>query len=295
MDLEARTRPPTEDDVVHCDHVELAGALRACGLRVDSVIVDAPYSERTHRGHDDGVAGVERVAHWASHSGAAHPSRRAHVAQPERHGGSRRPINYLPWERHDVFAFVDAWREVVRGWWVSLTDHVLAPHWADALEAAGLYVFSPLACVEPGSRVRLVGDGPSQWTTWAVVARPRDGAWLEAWRAERVALDLPRSLSGAHVVEDGDTHSGRRDGARVPGGKALDLMRRLVREYVPAGGVVVDPCCGGGTTLHAARLEGRGAIGCDAALEHVELARERLRAAPTRDKRGTLSLFAEGA
>lgn len=41
-----------------------------------------------------------------------------------------------------------------------------------------------------------------------------------------------------------------------PTPKRLSVMRWLVRLGTPRGGVVLDPFCGGGTTLHAAILEG---------------------------------------
>lgn len=45
--------------------------------------------------------------------------------------------------------------------------------------------------------------------------------------------------------------------------KPLDLMRWVVRIAVPPGGVVLDPFVGSGTTLQAARDEGRRAIGVE--------------------------------
>ena len=46
---------------------------------------------------------------------------------------------------------------------------VLAPEFERCMREAGRYVFSPIACVEPGRSVRIVGDGPA-WTSWLVVA-----------------------------------------------------------------------------------------------------------------------------
>lgn len=42
--------------------------------------------------------------------------------------------------------------------------------------------------------------------------------------------------------------------------KPMELMRQVVQLCVPKGRVL-DPFCGGGTTLLAARLEGREAVG----------------------------------
>ena len=48
-----------------------------------------------------------------------------------------------------------------------------------------------------------------------------------------------------------------------PTQKSLDLCRYLVRTYSNEGDLVVDFCCGSGTILKAAQLEGRKYIGMD--------------------------------
>lgn len=199
----------------------------------DALIVDAPYSARTHRGHD----AVDRMA------------------------DGRAQLGYAAWTDLEVGAFVRAWHPRTRGWFVSLTDHYLAASWEAHLRAAGRYVFSPIACVEPGSRVRLQGDGPSQWSTWCVVARP-------------TALCKWGTLPGAYVVPSGQG-DGRGD-RPVTGGKPLWLMRALVRDYTRRGDVVCDPCAGGATTLLAASMEGRTGVGAEAEPAHFEAARDRI-------------------
>lgn len=47
------------------------------------------------------------------------------------------------------------------------------------------------------------------------------------------------------------------------GGKPLWLMRAIVRDYSEPGDVVCDPTAGGATTLLAAVIEGRTAIGAE--------------------------------
>jgi site-specific DNA-methyltransferase (adenine-specific) len=208
-------------------------ALSHVGM-VDALITDCPYSERTH------------VAYRAM----------AEVG--------RREINYERWSPDDVDAFVAAWAPRTRGWFVSITDHILAPAWERALEAAGRYTFSPIACMEPGARVRLSGDGPCQWSTWAVVARPKTRE-AQKWGA----------LPGGYVIPAAD---GWRGGARngVMGSKPLWLMRSLVRDYSRPGDLIADPCAGGGTTLLAALMEGRRAVGSEMDPTHFEIARKRL-------------------
>ncbi len=62
-----------------------------------------------------------------------------------------------------------------------------------------------------------------------------------------------------------------------PTQKPLELLRMLVGACCPPGGVVLDPFCGSGTTLVAATMLGRRAIGFDRAPRAIELARDRLR------------------
>jgi hypothetical protein len=226
---------------------------RPDGTVADAMLVDAPYSSKTHTAQAEGVVDAER--------GEAYRARLASLERRSTGGtGPRRALSYAPWTAGDVATFVAAWSPVVRGWFVSITDADLAPIWRDELEAAGRCPFAPLAFVAPGSRARLSGDGPSNWTTWIVVARPR-------------GLDFARwgTLPGAYVLPPGFAER-----MRVVGGKPTWIMERLVEDYTRAGDLVVDPCCGDGTTLEAALRAGRRAVGGDLLREHAEGAAERL-------------------
>lgn len=204
----------------------------------DLLCVDAPYSEKTHAGHDG-------AARWDPGT----------MADP---GKLSRPIDFPLWLPDDVERAVAAWEPMTRGWFVSITDHILAPVWAVALEAAGRYVFAPLPWLAPGRGVRLAGDGPSSWTCWIIVARPRCAPYSK-WG----------TLQGGYVVNQ--------DRDAIVGGKPLQLMRALIRDYSRAGDVVLDPCMGAGTTLRAALDMGRKAVGIDIKEEHCALTVARLR------------------
>ena len=60
--------------------------------------------------------------------------------------------------------------------------------------------------------------------------------------------------NGAYVVN--------RDPGHI-GGKPLQLMHAIVRDYTRPGDLVCDPCAGHGTTLRAAAAHGRRAIGAE--------------------------------
>lgn len=218
---------------------DLLSAVPQC----DAVVVDAPYSERTHNGHGT----MER---W----GTGLP--------PTYDGGDRREIEYQHWTPDDVHAFVRAWHMVCAGWMVSITDHVLGPAWEAAMREVGRYVFPPLPYVAPGSRVRLAGDGPSNWTCFIIVSRPR-AREFSTWG----------TLPGAYILPPGM-------GERMPvvGGKPSWLAHRLVEDYSRPGDLVVDPCCGAGSTLVGAIRAGRRAIGGDIDRKHAEIAAQWIRA-----------------
>ena len=68
----------------------------------------------------------------------------------------------------------------------------------------------------------------------------------------------------------------RGDGNTHPTVKPTELMRYLCRLVTPAGGVVLDPFMGSGSTGKAAILEGFKFIGCDTSKEYADIARNRL-------------------
>jgi site-specific DNA-methyltransferase (adenine-specific) len=61
-----------------------------------------------------------------------------------------------------------------------------------------------------------------------------------------------------------------------PTPKPLELIRFMVEISARPGSVIVDPFMGSGTTLLAAKLEGRRAIGIEINEEYCELAANRL-------------------
>lgn len=67
-----------------------------------------------------------------------------------------------------------------------------------------------------------------------------------------------------------------------PTQKPLALLDVLVRACCPPDGLVLDPCCGSGTTLVAALAAGRKAIGMDISPEAVRIARARLKSSVVR-------------
>jgi len=117
------------------------------GVDVDALITDTPYSAKTHKGHDGGMADVKDDS-------------------------DRRALSYSYWVPQDVVDFCVHWSPRVRGWFACMSDDVLAPVWRGSLIGLGRYGFAPVPCVIPGMTVRVRGDGPSSWGIWLNVARP---------------------------------------------------------------------------------------------------------------------------
>ncbi len=207
--------------------------------QVDAVICDPPYGSRTHAGqtHD-----------------------RKNPAYCADRCLTSTGINYTHLGPDDVAEFLERWGSVCRGWLCVFSCSDLAGHWRSGFESIKRTAFAPLACVQKGSNVRLAGDGPSNWTTWLNVARPKR---LSKWG----------TLPGAYVVGQDQQ---RKRGFGVIGGKPIDLMRAIVRDYSRPGDLVCDPFTGGGTTARACALEGRRFVGSEVDPETYKIAQARV-------------------
>lgn len=207
---------------------------------VDAIITDPPYGKSVHEAYGED----------------------SNLVSGRRDGAKARSIDYECWTPAQARRFVAQLSPKCRGWFVVMTSHDLVNAYSDALERAGRYVFAPLPFVAVGSRVRMCGDGPSSWTDWIIVARPRSPKYVK-WG----------TLPGAYIVPPGHSERGEKD---LVGGKPVWLMRALVRDYSKPGDLVCDPCAGAATTLIAAAIEGRRAVGAEVDKETHRRALERI-------------------
>ena len=193
----------------------------------DAVICDPPYSERTHKGFRSGGVSAGSI--------------------------SEQPgiIEYKPLSRADAAEFVASWAPRTRKWIVLFGDHITQAWFADDLKDHGWYVFAPVAWVRRDAPPRFSGDGPQRSAEWLTVARPK--------RATKCG-----SLPGYYLV---NRVEGPVNGSTMPGQKNLVGMRALIRHYSSHDDLIADPFSGSGTTMLAAAIEGRRAIGaeCDEA------------------------------
>lgn len=90
--------------------------------------------------------------------------------------------------------------------------------------------------------------------------------------------------TGHYVSEDGGPRmqrsviQARNEHGRAihPTQKPLELLVPLIRYSVPIGGSVIDPFAGSGSTVCAAYIEGREAVGIERSSDYAAMARDRL-------------------
>jgi hypothetical protein len=224
--------------------------------RCDALVFDAPYSSTTHtaattRSDDSDAAGLT-------------PDYDAMTPEAIR-------------EFCEFWATEVDWPEArlwpacrdrrCRGWWASITDSELHPVWVAAMNAVGLYAFkAPVPVFIPGMSVRIQGDGPSSWTLYAAVARPR-------------TLEFSRwgTLPGYYGPIGAETR-GRAGGSSRGGGRGKQraITDAFVRDYTRRGDLVCDPFAGWGGTLASAVAYGRRAVGAEMDASAFAEARRRL-------------------
>jgi DNA modification methylase len=96
---------------------------------------------------------------------------------------------------------------------------------------------------------------------------PVTGAEAVNRKPDTAGLKSPRAGAGRSAKEIRNTHNTV---------KPIALMRWLVRLVTPPGGLVLDPFCGSGSTLIAAREEGHDFVGIDLSPEYCRIAEARV-------------------
>lgn len=188
-------------------------------------------------------------------------------------------IDYDPITPEQCAEFAESWKLRVREWIVVFGDDVSAGWWKRALGDAGLYVFAAVPWVKPDAAPRMSGDGPASAAEYIVVAR------------RRTVLRRPGSRPGYYFCGTGSTRGNHGEKAH-PGAKPLPLMQSLVLDYSEPGDLICDPFAGSATTLRAAVIEGRRAVGSESAEPTYRAACDRLRGfGPALTRHGQSNLF----
>jgi len=192
----------------------------------DTIITDPPFGARTH-------AGARTCARRPKHG----------------------VVDYQHWTETSVRDFVGWACSRTRRWVAALTSHDLIPAWEGAFGAAGWYQFAPIPVIIRGMGVRRQGDGPASWGLYLMTARSRSREAMRNPASNGTALW--RALPGGYVWTRGSRTAGQGRGKPVAG------MMELVRDYSNPGDLVCDPFAGYGSTIAAALMSGRRAVGAE--------------------------------
>lgn len=132
-----------------------------------------------------------------------------------------------------------------------------------------LFGAAPARCIERGLTLRPLCDRILIWHN-PFTRTTSNGTF---WQYQPIYIwGKPRDLGGDVLIEmSNDTN-----GSCHPAQKPENLMRRLIRAACPEDGIILDPWCGSGTTLRAAKDLGYRAIGIEQKEEYCEVAAERL-------------------
>jgi len=207
-----------------------------------AVITDPPYTQRTERGF-----------------------RTCGVRVGGRSKGNANTIvgmGYDPIDQEYCKYLVSYWTEKTAGWLLFFCDHISFRWWESAIGDVGRYVFPPVIWVKKGAAPRMSCDGPASQCEYIAVGRPREKRFL-SWGA------LP-----GWYIDNAVSHGREWNG--ISGAKPLKLMRNIINDYTRPNDLIIDLHVGGGTTLLAAAIEGRRAIGAECDPETFEKAVKRL-------------------
>jgi len=215
---------------------------------VDTLIADPPFSAKTHRGRRTGSE-----------------IRQSEIGYPEITRGGAQEI-------------IDFWAPRVKRWIVLFGDHTTARWFRSDAERNGLYVFQPIPWVKPDCAPRMSGDGPASACEHITVLLADEDELPTEWITVARAKSRAGMLGSVPGYYEHRTASTRGHGGQkaYPGQKPLGLIRALVRNYSKPGDLIVDICAGTGTTLLAARAEGRNCVGAEIDPETFARASERI-------------------
>ncbi|MEM9072856.1 MAG: DNA methyltransferase [Myxococcota bacterium] len=188
------------------------------------LITDPPYSKRTAEGQRS-----------SGHKTSSAPG----------YDKTQSKIDYGYITEEDAHALVTMHVDNLKRWIIVFGDHQSVRWIQEACTEHGLYDFPPVAWAKTDAAPRFMADGPPPWLERIAVARTRN----------KLSREEKRHRQGYYLG------ASRHKDQVVIGGKPLWLMQAVIRDYSEAGDTIVDPYAGGASTLLAAAIEGRKAIG----------------------------------
>lgn len=245
--------PYFADDTVTLYLGDSRDILPALGVAADLVLADPPYGETSLK-WDRWPDGWVKVAADVSRSLWCFGSMRMFL----RHGQEFEAAGWrlsqdIIWEKHNGSGpDADRFRRV----------HEHALHW---YRGPWRDVHHEPQRITTGvvERGRIVKQGRKETHQRGVY---KTGSWADDGTRLMTSIVRARSM--------------HRNGGIHPTEKPVVLLEPLIRYGCPPGGLVVDPFAGSGSTLEAARMSGRRAIGIEANEKYAELAARRLSQAP---------------
>ncbi len=219
-------------------------------LKADAVVTDPPYCS-------GGAMRGDRTANTKDKYQQTEVKRWSTL--PDFTGDTRDQRGYLAW---CSLWLGDCWRVVPEGAPVALfTDWRQCPVTTDAIQAGG-WVWRGIAVWDKGGGCR------------PHMGRFSAQAEFIVWGSKGPMMDRGvGALPG--VFRYPPLYEGRDEKAHIAQ-KPVELMRRVIA-ICPPGNLVLDPFMGSGTTLVAAKAEGRRAIGIEIEERYCESAVNRLR------------------
>jgi len=235
--------------IYQADSLQQLGALADQGLQVDAVITDPPYSSGgQYRGDRAGQSAREKY----QNSGTA-------VEYSEFAGDNRDQRAYGFWCSlwlSDCFRLCKPGSPVVL-----FTDWRQLATTTDALQAGG-FVFRGI-----GAWDKTEGSRP-------VKGRFRNQCEFVVWGSKG-----PMETDGPCLPGVWRSPIKKSDKFHLTG-KPTDVMLEICRIAWRPGSLILDPFCGSGTTLVAARELGLRAIGIESVAENIEICKQRLSQRP---------------
>lgn len=195
---------------------------------VDCVITDPPYDARTHS-----MARSNSTKNRVSGKGSRVLS-----------GGST--VRFEAWDHPAQLALFAELGRITRRWVVSNLATDTAFRFETDEPPAGLRVMRIGAWVKTNPMPMIAADRPAMgWEPLAYMHRVDvKPAWNGGGKAAN--FHLPTSQGSGHPTQ-----------------KPLGMVATWVRLFTNPGDTILDPFAGTGTTLRAAKDEGRRAIGCE--------------------------------